>query len=1163
MTPDGVRRASGTGGAAQRGPNGHAAFGEGAENTEWELADLVDGIAASIDDAEDTLALKSHARGVSFAIKQLQLDLEVQVRRAADGSVRFRTVDPAGAGATVLRLDFSQMLENQLAALRRPLDQDGVEARLETLEAITEAEVRALNAIAIYSIGDLERYTRTGAMLGEVSRKTGIADPRIRSWRMLPYLVAATPASGGPGTSVVFEGGNLGAVAEPGTLVLFQGQPAAVESWGDSRIVVRMPSVTGTGVVFAIAGGVATNPLPWEAVAADLVVEDVAVRAGRPLAGDRIELAALLRNAGTLASGPFDVRWTVDGVAQPLLPHGSLDLGETSLESSATLALSPAAGRHTVQFEVDPDHKLVLARRAGSVFRKELIVATAAEITLADARALDSLDPLTAAWPGPMDVFGLLFRGLGRVRLADGEVMPDLAASWAIGPADALTVEIGKGAAFHDGAPVTAADVAYSYERARGSAAWRRQLADLASVEELAADRVRLTFRGAIAEPSARLLALPLVPRHLHESDPDGFARMPVGAGPFAVDELRDREMLVLRGFAGDGAAPRLDRITVMLGVPAEELPERLERGELAAARMPFDPAVEQRFADSDGWTAARLPSSEAPAQLDVQSHALLERVANAVDSTWNARLWYTRAELRELMLTDGRRLDGAAVVEGDVLDAVVELAMPCPAAVDVELVASGGVEVPELVRVAAGSRHSDPFAIAIPDAVTSAPTVAARAGASRRSVRPAVVAVSRLTGPDERPLEGIRLPPEGRVEARAEVSIAPSHPVTVELTAGRGLDVPDTATVSEGERRSESFAVAARAKTVGARTVTAGLGSSTTSARVTVAPQAGGVLYAVLVRDLGGGGRSALEMVDVASQSRIGGATPRLATPTSIVAVPGGERLYVLDRGTSALVVLDREGREIAATQVADPRDCAMSRDGTRLFVTAGRSLLSVSADDLSVSTLLATDADSLLGVAVSPVGDIVGAVATQGGGSPGLYLVEAATGKARRIGIENPGEPTNCTTSPNDVVFTDTGQALLWDSNCDNLYQVDVAASRQVPAGTIRMGRDSGSTFNFNGVVHYSVAAQRAYALKESGHLAVMDPVAAAGTLVGDLGGTPFALGLTPDGRTLALISIRRFQGGGPDVLHLYDTVEGTMTRDAYVFSDPDLSVRALVVA
>src|SRR5919199_6376446 len=93
---------------------------DGVTNAEWQLADLVDAVAAEIDHAEDTLSLKSFARGMAFAIKQLSLDLEVTVRRADDGRILFRTVDPGETSPTLLKLAFPQVIQSQLEAVRQP-----------------------------------------------------------------------------------------------------------------------------------------------------------------------------------------------------------------------------------------------------------------------------------------------------------------------------------------------------------------------------------------------------------------------------------------------------------------------------------------------------------------------------------------------------------------------------------------------------------------------------------------------------------------------------------------------------------------------------------------------------------------------------------------------------------------------------------------------------------------------------------------------------------------------------------------------------------------------------------------------------------------------------------------------------------------------------------
>jgi len=160
-----------------------------------------------------------------------------------------------------------------------------------------------------------------------------------------------------------------------------------------------------------------------------------------------------------------------------------------------------------------------------------------------------------------------------------------------------------------------------------------------------------------------------------------------------------------------------------------------------------------------------------------------------------------------------------------------------------------------------------------------------------------------------------------------------------------------------------------------------------------------------------------------------------------------------------------------------------------------------------------------------------------------------------AVRITITTPG----CSVNPNDVTFTNTGRALLWDSNCDRLYQVDVPGQAQVTADTISVGADSGGSFNFNNVVSYSVASGRAYAQKESDELAVMDPAAVNSSLIGGFSGIPFVPSLTPNGKDLFVSVIHRFsKGGGADTLDRLNTATGTFTRDVYTFTEADRSVR-----
>ncbi|RQH35899.1 hypothetical protein D5R40_19670 [Okeania hirsuta] len=362
------------------------------DNIEWQLADIVDAIAAEIDRAEDTLSLKSYARGKSIGIKQLQLDLEVNVRHTSEGEIKFRTVEPGKNSATVLKLDFAQILENQLQSVRKDLTQPISTQPLTTLLNITASEIKRLNRIAIYSVDDLERYTQTAAMLAEVSKKTDIEEIKLRQWRKLPFLSQVQPAKGEPGGEVVIEGSNLGE-QQPNDVVLFQGKPAEILSWTNSQLRVRTPDVVGSGPLFAIIEGQTTNLLNWESVEPPKPTVDLAVRDIRVLftkgkevypaadsinLGKKVSLTADLINLGNVASEPFAVQWLISAPhikTRPIvMEHGSLEPNQTASENSIRYDTRLTPGEYNISFTVDPNNKYPDINRENNTFTKKIVV---------------------------------------------------------------------------------------------------------------------------------------------------------------------------------------------------------------------------------------------------------------------------------------------------------------------------------------------------------------------------------------------------------------------------------------------------------------------------------------------------------------------------------------------------------------------------------------------------------------------------------------------------------------------------------------------------------------------------------------------------------------------------------------------------------------------
>lgn len=376
---------------AKSDPLNSASHGDTFENVEWELADLVDAIAAEIDRAQDTLSLKSYARGVSFAIKKLSLDIEVKARRTSDGKLLFRTVNADQTSGTVLKLDFAQVLQNQLQGVRKPLDGDisvaglsGVE--LTDLPDISTNDIQAFRTVGIYSVDDLERYTQTPKMIAELSRKTGIQEHRIRMWRQLPFITEVKLDSSTPDRTVIrIKGGNFGSQPQLNSEVFFQQKPTKIIAGGDTWLTVEMPpEVSGTGLLWAKIGEQFTNTISWkltpvdlealEATTIDLWVRDIIVSPANPIEGQEIEVTADLINQGNIDSGFFEVQWEIDGQKQETQLHGLLRSQQKSEDSTIRRQFKLNAGEHIIRFTVDPKSNLPDINKTKGTISKQIVV---------------------------------------------------------------------------------------------------------------------------------------------------------------------------------------------------------------------------------------------------------------------------------------------------------------------------------------------------------------------------------------------------------------------------------------------------------------------------------------------------------------------------------------------------------------------------------------------------------------------------------------------------------------------------------------------------------------------------------------------------------------------------------------------------------------------
>lgn len=244
-----------------------------------------------------------------------------------------------------------------------------------------------------------------------------------------------------------------------------------------------------------------------------------------------------------------------------------------------------------------------------------------------------SITPLTASTQVDRDLVALLFRGL--VRLGPGSsILPDLADRWTSEKKGARwTFHLRDDAWWHDGVPVTAADVVYTVAVLQDPAYAGALAATWDKVDVTALDE--RTVRFDLGDPVGGFLqaaTLPLLPAHLLQDvrvgdlAESGFAREPIGNGPFALVEVTSEHAIlepvlsqVAEGTgpfarpAAGAVVPRTPRLT-SLELRFFDTPDALQAafaaGEIGSA-ADLAPAAAVRLATStDGAEALRYPAT-------------------------------------------------------------------------------------------------------------------------------------------------------------------------------------------------------------------------------------------------------------------------------------------------------------------------------------------------------------------------------------------------------------------------------------------------------------------------------------------------------------------------------------------------------------------------
>lgn len=215
-----------------------------------------------------------------------------------------------------------------------------------------------------------------------------------------------------------------------------------------------------------------------------------------------------------------------------------------------------------------------------------------------------------------VDGASLIFDGLV-ARDRGNDIVPALARELPTVSADGttVTVRLRDGVVFHDGSPLTAQDVVFTYQAVLDPLVDSTLRSDLDMVAAITApDTSTVVFRLKYAyAPFLQRLTLGIVPAKAlagQDINKAEFNRRPIGTGPYRVESWTPGDRLVLLAnnhyFAG---RPRNDRLVVAFVADDNVRTQRMRGGEFDAVELP--PRLAAGFDRTDGYRVERVPTAD------------------------------------------------------------------------------------------------------------------------------------------------------------------------------------------------------------------------------------------------------------------------------------------------------------------------------------------------------------------------------------------------------------------------------------------------------------------------------------------------------------------------------------------------------------------------
>lgn len=145
-------------------------------NKAWNLESFLDSLIFELDKARDTLAIKGVNKPMTYAVKDLSLDL--QLFPEFDGNqVRFTTAKPGETGASKISIALGSITDRQIRETTR-VSASTDDLRIDEVEELEPELKESLKKIGVSSVSDIENLEARNIDLAKVA-PTGTANGGI------------------------------------------------------------------------------------------------------------------------------------------------------------------------------------------------------------------------------------------------------------------------------------------------------------------------------------------------------------------------------------------------------------------------------------------------------------------------------------------------------------------------------------------------------------------------------------------------------------------------------------------------------------------------------------------------------------------------------------------------------------------------------------------------------------------------------------------------------------------------------------------------------------------------------------------------------------------------------------------------------------------------